>query len=161
MTLYLIRHAHAGNKHQWSGPDGERPLSAKGRGQSEHIADDLGDGGVQRIISSRAVRCCQTLAPLAQRLRLSIEPSDSLAEGTPPGVALDLLRDLAVEGVDAALCSHGDVIPAVVQALAAEGLKGDGHLASAKAGVFILDTSDGRITHSRYVPPPDVSDRRR
>lgn len=160
MTLYLIRHAHAGNKHQWSGPDEERPLSAKGREQAERMAHHLLDADVKRIISSPAVRCRETVEPLAKRLGVEIEPSASLAEGAATEPAFDLLHQLAGDGVDTALCSHGDVIPALVQALAAQGLKGDGHLASAKAGVFILDTDEGRITHSRYVPPPDVSDRK-
>ena len=60
VTLYLIRHAHAGNKRNWSGPDEERPLSAKGQAQAEGIAGEFGDVGVKRVISSPAVRCRET-----------------------------------------------------------------------------------------------------
>jgi hypothetical protein len=41
-----------------------------------------------------------------------------------------------------------------VRALEAGGLTGDGRTDSAKAGAFILESDDGRITHSVYVPPP-------
>jgi 8-oxo-dGTP diphosphatase len=156
VTLYMIRHAHAGNKHRWSGPDEERPLSAKGAKQSEAIAEQFADAGVKRIISSPAQRCRQTVQPLAGKLGLAIESDDALAEGTPTPSTLELVLHLAGEDVDAALCSHGDVIPALLQALEADGVSGDGNTSSAKAGVFVLDTDGGRITHAVYVPPPDV-----
>ncbi len=156
VTLYLIRHGHAGNKHNWSGPDELRPLSTKGRAQAERIADQFGHDGITRVISSPALRCRQTVEPLAEQLNLKVEDDDALAEGTPARRALELLLGVVAEGGDAALCSHGDVIPALVQALEADGLAGDGHTASAKAGAFILDTEDGRISHALYVPPPDV-----
>lgn len=156
MTLYLIRHAHAGSRHNWDGPDEQRPLSDKGQAQAERIAQQFADVGVKRIISSPAVRCEQTVEPLAERLGIRVESDDSLMEGTSTGPALKLLHELAGEGIDAALCSHGDVIPALVEALEGEGLTGDGHKASAKAGAFILDTDGRRITHALYIPPPDV-----
>jgi len=37
MELYLLRHAHAGDPAKWSGDDGDRPISAKGRGQAERL----------------------------------------------------------------------------------------------------------------------------
>lgn len=156
MTLYLIRHGHAGNKHNWAGPDGERPLSEKGRTQADRIADQFGGDKIKQVISSPAVRCRQTVEPLAERLKLKVEDNDSLAEGTPTRPALQLLHRLASDGVDAALCSHGDVIPALMQALEADGLAGDGNIASAKAGAFLLSTKDGKLSRAVYVPPPDV-----
>ena len=39
--LYLIRHACAGNKRQWTGPDVERPLDAAGIAQAVALADEL------------------------------------------------------------------------------------------------------------------------
>lgn len=160
MTLYLIRHAHAGNKHGWSGPDVERPLSRKGHAQAEGIADRFGENGIKRIISSPAVRCRETVEPLAERLGVRVETDDSLAEGGSTAPALQLLHELAAEGTDAVLCSHGDLIPALVLELEAGGLTSDGNTASAKAGAFILDTEGGRILNALYVPPPDVRQRR-
>lgn len=156
MTLYLVRHARAGSRNSWSGADEERPLSDKGRAQAERIADQFVDTGLKRLISSPAVRCRQTVEPLALRLGITVEDHDALAEGCPTDIGLQLLHELAVEGTDAALCSHGDVIPALMRVLDEGGITGDGLTASAKAGAFVLDTSDGRITRSRYVPPPAV-----
>jgi broad specificity phosphatase PhoE len=157
VTLYLIRHAHAGNKHGWSGPDAQRPLSDRGHAQAEGVADRFATAEMKRIISSPAVRCRQTVEPLAERLGLSIEEDESLAEDASTKRTLKLLHSLAADGFDAALCSHGDVIPAVVRALEGKGLKGDGNTASAKGGVFILETDGGRINHFMYVPPPDAT----
>ena len=72
---------------------------------------------------------------------------------------MNLLHELADEGSNVALCSHGDVIPAVMGALEAGGLSGDGRTDSAKAGAFILEADDGRISRSVYVPPPGNRDR--
>jgi phosphohistidine phosphatase SixA len=39
--VYLIRHACAGDKRHWTGPDVERPLDAAGIAQAEALADEL------------------------------------------------------------------------------------------------------------------------
>jgi len=36
--VYLVRHAHAGNRSSWDGNDGERPLSPKGRQQAAGLS---------------------------------------------------------------------------------------------------------------------------
>ena len=42
--LYLLRHAKAGERRLWDGDDVERPLSAKGRKQSDLLAERLSQG---------------------------------------------------------------------------------------------------------------------
>jgi broad specificity phosphatase PhoE len=81
-----------------------------------------------------------------------VEPVDDLAEGAGPA-ALALVRALADEKV--ALCTHGDVIPDVLVALADEDrleLGPSPH--QAKGSVWILEASGGRFTKARYLPPP-------
>ncbi len=156
VTLYLIRHAQAGHKRDWSGPDHKRPLSIKGVAQAERIAEQFADADITRVISSPSLRCRQTVEPLANHIGAPVVSDDSLAEETPVQRVLDLVRKLVAAEETAALCSHGDVIPELIRALHDDGLNGDGHLASAKAGAFVLDTAAGEITRSRYVPPPEV-----
>ena len=157
MTLYLIRHAQAGQKSAWSASDSKRPLSVKGEAQAEGIAEAFDGAGITRVISSPLTRCRQTVQPLAGRIGAPVELDDRLAEGASVQQAIDLVRKIVAAEETAALCSHGDVIPEVIQALHDEGLEGDGHLASAKGGTFLLDTAAGQIVKSHYVPPPEVA----
>ncbi len=114
MSTFLVRHAKAGSRRHWPGDDRERPLSIAGRKQAEAIADRLAQEGVTGLWSSPYRRCIETLEPLAERVGLGVKLDDRLAEGTPFEDTLALLREA---GDGAVLCSHGDVIQAVIEAL--------------------------------------------
>lgn len=109
----LLRHASAGDRRHWSGPDRERPLDDKGVEQARLLVEPLAALGVTAIVSSPYVRCTQTVEPLALELELEIERSDALAEGAPRDAALRLAE---AAGPGAVLCTHGDVIEAVLEA---------------------------------------------
>jgi len=102
VTVILLRHASAGDRHAWTGDDRLRPLDERGRAQATALRDILLARGVTRALSSPYVRCTQTVAPLG----LDIEPDERLAEGAPLHATLDLLAELE----DAVVCTHGDVI---------------------------------------------------
>ena len=68
---YLVRHAHAGDKRAWLGPDAVRPLSTPGRREAHGLLTRLRDHPITRILSSPAVRCLQTVEPLARRRGLA------------------------------------------------------------------------------------------
>lgn len=59
---------------------GTSPLSEKGRGQAQKIADDLAESGVDVIITSPFFRAIQTAEPLAKKLGIQIETMDQLRE---------------------------------------------------------------------------------
>jgi 8-oxo-dGTP diphosphatase len=150
--LYLVRHADAGNRSDWPGTDRDRPLSEKGRRQAEGLAAALADAGVTRLIASPFVRCVQTLEPLAGRLRLEVEADPRLAEGAGAALALEAASEC--RKAPAALCSHGDVIPDVLEALLREGLKVKDELRWQKASTWVLHWNGDRLTKGRYLPPP-------
>ncbi len=74
-TLYLVRHAHA----EWT-PDENRLLSAQGSEDANRVANILYEYPISAIYSSPARRACQTIAPLANRLGLSIHMVPDLQE---------------------------------------------------------------------------------
>jgi phosphohistidine phosphatase SixA len=150
--LYLVRHAHAGSRTAWDQPDGLRPLSERGLRQAEGLRDQLADAGLKRLISSPAVRCVDTLAPLAEALGIPVEVDERLAEGTPVGDALILLREVAL--APAALCSHGDVIPDVLEAELAAGMRVRDELRWPKASTWVLSWNGEGATKAVFVPPP-------
>ena len=74
-TLFLIRHAHA----VWT-PDDRRSLSALGTSAAVRIAALLEQFPVTAIYSSPSRRAIETVAPLAERLRLDPILIDDLRE---------------------------------------------------------------------------------
>jgi phosphohistidine phosphatase SixA len=69
-TLYLLRHAHAGDPERWSGDDALRPLSEKGRRQSERVGRMLAavDEAPDVLVSSPRVRAEETARIVADVL---------------------------------------------------------------------------------------------
>lgn len=92
---YLLRHAHAGHKHTWAGPNSARPLSSAGRQEAHGLLSQLRHYPVSRILSSATVRCLQTVEPLAQRRSLRVESADVLGVDADPTDLVALLLDPA------------------------------------------------------------------
>lgn len=158
MRLYVVRHAHAGSRSSWDGPDEARPLTNRGRRQAEAIAGELRSAGVSRLVSSPYRRCVQTLDPLAQELRLRVESDDRLAEGAGGVAALALAEELAKEPRAAAVCSHGDVIPELLRILKATTTRIKDPFIWPKASTWAV-TWDGECwSKARYIAPPPDSD---
>jgi len=72
--LYLVRHCKA------AGQQPEAALTADGRLQAKLLAEKLAVLPIERIIASPFVRAKQSIAPLAERLGLSIATDKRLAE---------------------------------------------------------------------------------
>jgi 8-oxo-dGTP diphosphatase len=151
VTVYLVRHAKAGSRRNWSGDDAQRPLSRPGNRQAAELAAALGHVGITRIVSSPYVRCMQTVEPLAEALGIPVDVSDALAEGAPAAEARALFEKLSRENV--VLCSHGDVLGAVLVDLAGRDVRLDDFRIE-KGSVWEVECDHGRPTSARYVPPP-------
>jgi 8-oxo-dGTP diphosphatase len=156
MVIHLVRHAHAGSRADWDDDDELRPLTDRGRAQSEAIADALEGTGIDVLWSSRYLRCRETLAPLGDRLGLTVLDHPTLLEGEYGPPALDALLAEAEAGRVVAACSHGDVIPAIVAAAVRRGADLEGPAAIQKAARYELTVVDGAVTRLVYVPRPTV-----
>jgi phosphohistidine phosphatase SixA len=104
VTSVLVRHASAGDRHDWDGDDRLRPLDARGRCQAAELVGLLEPLEVRRILSSPFTRCVQTVEPLAEALGLSLELDDRLAEGAGQAAYALVQQDGVV------CCTHGDVV---------------------------------------------------
>lgn len=150
MTLYLVRHAHAGTRAGWAGADDfERPLSDKGQSQARHFADEVSGRPIKKLWSSPAVRCVQTLEPLASVLDLAVRANPTLTEGADADEAIAFL--LAHARPDAAFCSHGDLIPKMIRRLTAAGMRTSDPNVSTKGSWWELEVDDDRIVAGRYL----------
>ena len=151
--LHLVRHADAGNRMAWVDDDFERPLDDFGTMQAEAIGATLASRPVQRILSSPAVRCVDTVVPLGRALGLPVETADELSEGSHVGGAFELLRSLVSTEGDSVLCSHGDVIPGLLWVLTQQGLDIPELGRCKKASIWELEVSDGQIVRAAYRHP--------
>jgi 8-oxo-dGTP diphosphatase len=149
--IYLVRHAKAGERGTGD-DDWLRPLTRPGRAQAAGLLRLLADAHIERIVSSPFVRCVETVAPLAGARGLAIEVDDALAEGAPLDEALALVRKHADAG--AVLCSHGDVIPAVLEHAASRGVDLGPDPRWPKGSTWVLDVRHGEVRAATYVPPP-------
>ena len=159
MRLYVVRHAHAGGRSSWDGPDETRPLTNRGRLQAEAIADNLRSAGVTRLVSSPYRRCTQTLDPLAARLGLAVESDPRLGEGAGGDRALALADELRKEPEAAVVCSHGDVVPELLRIFKATTARFRDPFIWPKGSTWVVTWDGGRWSKARYIPPPDLDDR--
>jgi 8-oxo-dGTP diphosphatase len=127
LIIELIPHLDAGDRTRWAGDQDERPLSDLGRKQAEAVAQALTKSPIDALFSSPAIRCRESLEPLARRVKLPIRILGDLAEkqfgeGTPTMAqrGLRAIEEVVAECPDgrAVVCSHGDIIPATAGALA-------------------------------------------
>jgi broad specificity phosphatase PhoE len=155
-VVYLVRHAHAGRKSQWEGPDETRPLSAKGRREAFGLIEQLGPYPLGRVLSSPAERCLQTVQPLAARLGRQVEPAGALGvEGTGPGV-VELLTRPALDR--AVLCTHGEVIGEVFDELQQAGIELSDPPRWPKGCTWILQLDSGHVWKATYLEPLAVEE---
>jgi phosphohistidine phosphatase SixA len=145
-VVYLVRHAHAGSKAKWEGPDLARPLSAQGRMEALGLIERLSSFPLGRVLSSPAERCLQTVQPLAARLGRPVEPSEVLGvDGTGLAV-VELLADPALD--EAVLCTHGEVIGEVFDELDKAGLELSDDPRRPKGSTWVLGRDSGHAGHA-------------
>jgi phosphohistidine phosphatase SixA len=149
--LLLVRHAHAGDKSRWQGPDRLRPLSLAGQAEAAGLVVRLEDFPIERILTSPTLRCQQTVEPLARDRRLRIEAEVTLGVDADLGRVLALLEDLWLQ--DMVVCTHGEVIGQVLSWLVADRVAVDQPLAWPKGSTWLLEGAHRRFTHARYLPP--------
>jgi broad specificity phosphatase PhoE len=156
VTIRLVRHAKAGSRHNFVGPDDDRPLTKKGLVQAAGIAEVLALQHPTRLLTSPLLRCVETLQPLADAVGLPIEIDARLAEGSSYNTVLELIEQLPEGSV---LCSHGDVIPAVIDALLRRGAELASEPDHRKGAIWELERERGEIVRIRaFAPPPDGAD---
>ena len=152
--VYLVRHAHAGSKRNWKGPDQVRPLSAQGRKEALGLIERLRPYPIGRVLSSPAERCLQTVQPLAGRLGCPVEPNEALGvDGNGPGV-LELLISPALD--EAVLCTHGEVIGEVFDELQRAGIELSDPPRWPKGSTWVFELDGGHGWRGTYLEPPAV-----
>ncbi len=151
-AAYVVRHAKAGDRSEWTGDDRLRPLTRSGQRQAEALAVLLKSEPIDRILSSAYVRCLQTIEPLAERRKLPVEPVKELEEGAGGDSVLRLIQKF--KGRNIVLCTHGDVVEELLERLIAQGLVPRARANMEKGSTWVLEEKDGKVTGARYLPAP-------
>ena len=158
MRIVVVRHGQAEPKKGWSGLDADRPLVARGRRQAARLGKVIGRRP-ERVVSSPALRCRQTVEPFARDWGLKVEVSDALAPEAG-AAAVELCRDLVADGAarpasfTVVLCTHREVLVDLLPALAHEFGGQLGHRPpGAKGGAWIVRLQGGRMEKVDYRGP--------
>lgn len=119
VTLYLIRHAHAGQGNPDDPQDHLRPLSAKGRQQAEILAHTCTHLGVNfdRLFSSPYSRAVQTAEPLLQLTGGALETLFELTSNAYDDLLTTLQGVLKPDDDTVALVGHEPFLSAFVSFL--------------------------------------------
>lgn len=145
--IIVLRHGKTVPPGAWDGPDATRPLLHRGLEQSRNVAPAIAAWGPTKLLSSTAVRCLATIEPVAALTGLPVKASagisqDAYEDGTATVRAIVGKRLRKRVGV--VLCSHGPVIPEIIDELAAAtNTPLDGSLR--RAGM--LSTSEFTVLH--------------
>jgi len=126
VPLILLRHAKAMAKSSWKHSDAVRPLDDSGRFDAKTLADVLACFAPRpRLISSSAVRCADTLRPLAEltgekvreeRLLYVHDQSSRIVPADPGIDVAALIREVIASGEPTVICAHRENLPALQEA---------------------------------------------
>lgn len=155
MLLHLLRHAHAGDWSAWDGPDAARPLTDKGRAQSERLGRFLAGMGFEpdAIVTSPKVRAAQTADIVAAAVGVAVSVDDRLG-GPLDLAALEALLDAAGAPERPVLVGHDPDLSELVAVLC--GAAGVPMRKGAFARIEVDRPLQAGAGTLRWLVPPDL-----
>jgi len=119
-AIIALRHGKATPPADWPGPDATRPLLPRGETQALSIAHGIAAFRPGTLISSTAVRCTSTLAETARVTGLDVAQTDDISQDayTSRGTAVTALVETRLAARSTTVfCSHGPVLPQIIEAV--------------------------------------------
>lgn len=176
-TLEIFIHVDAVGRGEWTGAPDDRPLTDLGHKQAERMAQILTVDPIDALVSSPALRCRESLQPLAAATGLDIEvvpgfrdthgyraPDGWGKDGPDPlggafsaGSAYAAFSDLQQRYASGrvVLCSYGDIVPALLAFLSGQYGEQMPPRNMAKGVVFAVQLEEGRATLTTRDAPAD------
>ncbi|MBF0671970.1 MAG: NUDIX hydrolase [Salinibacterium sp.] len=117
-AIIALRHGKAMPHHEFDGTDAKRPLLPQGRKDSEVAARGIAAYDPEKLITSDAVRCRQTIAPLSELTGLKAKKTSKISQDAWESGEAEVEKVVAKrlrKGVTAVLCSHGPVLPEIIE----------------------------------------------
>jgi 8-oxo-dGTP diphosphatase len=119
-AVIALRHGKA-EPHGSQPADAERELTRHGQAQAISVAHGIAAYRPAELITSTAARCRATIAPTARVTGLEVTATDVISQDayTSGGRAVaSYVAELVTARRTAVLCSHGPVLPQILQATA-------------------------------------------
>ena len=150
-TMYLIRHADAGEPWEYPKDDNERPLSRHGREQAKEMASLIKDFNISQIFTSFADRCQETAQYLARETRAKAEPSAMLTQNRG-NVVTSFLRTIPHEPT--VVVTHSDNIYAFLKTIHDDDkVEIPPRIAVPCGSFYVVQRATTVFTSVKYVPP--------
>lgn len=120
-AIIALRHGKAMDPGDWDGPDATRPLRQRGLDQAASVAPGVAAYRPAKLISSTAVRCLSTIAPVARITGLDVADKHGISQDAFEAEKdrVDRIVERRItRGRTTVLCTHGPVLPRIVAASA-------------------------------------------
>lgn len=152
--VILLRRAAVLPRDKWHGHDDERPLREEGMREADALRALAVTFDVEAVLSSPALRCVQTVEPLARALRRPVRVLDNLVE-RDASAALQVVREAHEGGL--VLCTHESVIAGVLTGLVEQdGLVLTDRIRRRRASAWCLEFVERRCVSAMYIPSPET-----
>lgn len=151
ISVLLVRHARAGSRDGWTGPDRIRPLDKKGARQAQAIARTLPAFGPTQIFSADPLRCRETVADLSATLGIAVQINtafdDASSQANPQRTLTAMQSALCDLDQVTVICSQGGTIEMLGALLAPTAASG-----TRKGAVWAFGCADGQVVTADYYP---------
>lgn len=152
-ALIALRHGKAVPRGDWNGSDASRPLTDRGVKQAFSNVPTLLAWQPRRIVTSDAVRCVGTVAPIAAATGIKPHKDHGISQEAyeeGQGTAREIVGKRIRSRKTAVLCSHGPVLPEIMREIAlATGTMPGAYLNEAAD----LDTGGFSVVHLSVTNP--------
>ena len=151
-AIIVLRHGKAVPAGSWSGPDSTRPLEQTGLEQARSSAAMIAAYSPQKLVSSTAARCMSTIEPVATLTGLDIKATAAISQDAYEDGDADVARIVSkriAKRETAVLCSHGPVLPGILDEIAVQTDSPRGRVRRASA----LDVGEFAVVHLSAADP--------
>ena len=146
-AIIALRHGKATPPQNWDGPDATRPLLQRGIDQALSVAPGIAAYRPVKLFSSTAERCLQTIAPTARVTGLEVKQKAEISQDAyqHDGTAVSkVVAKRLRKAVTTVLCSHGPVLPQIIDAVVRATGTADSHKLERAA---MLGTGEYAVLH--------------
>jgi phosphohistidine phosphatase SixA/predicted NUDIX family NTP pyrophosphohydrolase len=159
IPLVLLRHGKAIAREEWQGDDGDRPLAQLGQIQAMRMLARYLPFGITEIHTSDAVRCYETVAPMARSLALDMIYWTELSEyefEKNKKSAINVVNEIIESEAPAIVCGHNPVIPSIVAKLIGKKNFKELDHGLLPGEAFIVHHREGEVIAIDWMPAPEA-----
>ncbi len=146
--IVLLRHAEAVERDGWQGDDGDRPLTDKGQRQVSELITSMRVFDIKEIHTSDAIRCFETVKPIAGAYGIRPVVNSDLSEYTysrDKASAARYIKNLFERDEAIMVCGHNPILSKIVKKLARRLDMYKEDFSLGKGDAFIIHRSNGKI----------------